>query len=226
MPSICCMTWASETGDPADGTFSRLLLAGQSRYLIDRGKGKGKGKMKVTFQNLAMRLGAVRMVCAFALANAAVGLTPQPALAGQTYDECVRQACSLNDYIGCGMNCRQGNARPAPSLAVPILYGAIVLETSTLITGAAKGYATSADAERRAIAMCRRSGGSANGCRVVELGHNVCLALATSRGSGGQGNSWGAWHSDDGWVSQRGAVRECRGAGGTNCAVVVKFCTG
>lgn len=182
--------------------------------------------MKINFQNLAMRLCAVRMTVAFALANAAVALTPQPVMASQTYDECVRQACSLNDYIGCGMNCRQGNARPAPGPAIPILYGAIAVETRTLITGAAKGYASRADAERRAIAICRRGGGSANGCRVVESGHNICLALATSVGSGGQGNSWGVWHSDDGWVSQRGAVRECRGAGGTNCTVVVKFCTG
>ena len=167
-----------------------------------------------------------RTLCAVAMLVGAGTLTPQFAVAAQTYDECVRHDCAMGDYIGCGQNCRQPGSRLGTVPPPPTLYGAIAVETRTLVTGAAKGRASRADAERQAMAMCRRGGGSASGCTIAVSGHNVCLALATSREAGGKTNRWGYWHSDDGWVSRRGAAKTCRGDGGTNCQIAVSFCAG
>lgn len=169
----------------------------------------------------------LRILLALGLVISASLIVPRPALASETYDECVRRECAAQSgYVFCGNTCRHGNASPVPYPTPPVLFGAIAVETRSLISGTARGYPTLADAERRAIAMCRRGGGSADGCKIVVSGHNVCLALATSRGSGGRGNTWGSERSDDGWVSRQGAVRKCVGEGGTNCAVAVSMCTG
>ncbi|MBG0807948.1 DUF4189 domain-containing protein [Methylosinus sp. H3A] len=114
----------------------------------------------------------------------------------------------------------------SPSPGPPTLFGAIAVETGTLITGFAKDYSSRADAERRAIAMCRRAGGSAAGCKIAVWGHNSCLALATSPASGGGRNSWGYAWSDDGFVSRRKAMAACSKDGGADCKVAVTFCTG
>ena len=114
--------------------------------------------------------------------------------------------------------------RPMPP--PPTLYGAIAVETGSLITGFGRDARSRAEAERRATAICRRGGGTASGCQIAVWAHNSCLALATSRGSPGQDNVWGYAYSDDGWVSRRSAMRACVKQGGTRCVVAVKFCTG
>lgn len=153
---------------------------------------------------------------------------PGPTQADQTYDECVRQACALNDYIGCGSNCSMRGPSSAPNRLPPVpqLFGAIAVETRTLSIGFAKGETSRAGAERQALAGCRQAGGSMKGCEIVVWGHNLCFALATSHEPVGRENVWGYATSDDGWVSRRDAMRFCRKAGGTRCAVAVKFCTG
>lgn len=114
--------------------------------------------------------------------------------------------------------------RPMPR--PPTLYGAIAVETRSLITGFGRGAASRADAERRALALCRRGGGTASGCQIAVWAHNSCLALTTSREPPGQANVWGYAYSDDGWVSRRNATRACVKAGGSRCTVAVSFCTG
>ncbi len=137
------------------------------------------------------------------------------------FDSCVRMCMTNQEIYNTEI---QTPMRPMPR--PPTLFGAIAVETATLITGMARDYASRDGAERRAIAMCRRAGGSAAGCKLVTVKNNACIALATSRGTGGKANRWGYATSDDGWVSRRDAVKYCRGDGGTNCQVVVAFCTG
>jgi serine/threonine-protein kinase len=157
---------------------------------------------------------------------------PQPADAGELeYQDCIRRYCTSygRDEHGCVNLCvseLHGPNKTRPQTPVPVLYGAIAVETRTLITGYAKDYSSRADAERRAIAMCRRAGGLASGCRIAVWGHNSCLALSTSRASNGGANKWAYAWSDDSWVSQRNATAACRKDGGSNCRVAVKFCTG
>ena len=110
--------------------------------------------------------------------------------------------------------------------AVPTLYGAIAVETDTLIYGYVKDVASRADAEQAALAYCRKAGGgSASGCEIAVWGHNTCLALATSSG-GSTGNAWGYAWSDEGSISRRDAVNACIEQGGYSCKVAVSFCTG
>lgn len=157
---------------------------------------------------------------------------PQAARAGELeYQECIRQLCTSygKDEYSCVETCvseLHGPSKTIPQAPVPILYGAIAVETRTLITGYAKGYSSRAGAEGRAIAMCRRAGGLAAGCKVAVWGHNTCLALATSRASSGGANSWGYAWSDDGWVSRRKAAAACKSDGGANCTIAVTLCTG
>jgi hypothetical protein len=151
---------------------------------------------------------------------------------GVCTDQCTRD--SNGNYESCHRLCMserrlydnstQEPMRPMPR--PPTLYGAIALDSRALITGAGKDYPTRADAERRAVAMCRRAGGSAAGCKVVVWGHNSCLALATSRTANGKGSSWGYAWSDDGWVSRRDATKACRKDGGADCRIAVSLCTG
>lgn len=157
---------------------------------------------------------------------------PDSARAGELeYQDCIRQLCTsygLSEH-SCVQTCvseLHGPNKTIPQAPVPILYGAIAVETRTLITGYAKGYSSRAGAEGRAIAMCRRAGGLASGCKIAVWGHNSCLALATSRASSGGANSWGYAWSDDGWVSGRKATAACRKDGGANCRIAVTFCTG
>ncbi len=114
--------------------------------------------------------------------------------------------------------------RPMPP--VPTLYGAIAVEARSLITGIGRDAGSRAEAERRALALCRRGGGSASGCQIAVWAHNSCLALTTSREPPGEVNVWGYAYSDDGWVSRRNATRACVKAGGSHCTVAVSFCTG
>ena len=157
---------------------------------------------------------------------------PESARAGEfEYQECIRQLCTSYglDEGGCVQSCvsdLHGPNKTIPRAPVPVLYGAIAVETRTLITGYAKDYSSRADAERRAIAMCRRAGGLASGCRIAVWGHNSCLALSSSRASNGGANKWAYAWSDDSWVSQRNATAACRKDGGANCRVAVTFCTG
>ena len=114
--------------------------------------------------------------------------------------------------------------RPMPR--PPTLYGAIAVDARSLITGFGRDAGSRAEAERRAIALCRRGGGTASGCQIAVWAHNSCLALATSRGAPGRDNVWGYAYSDDGWVSRRNATRACVKQGGARCVVAVTFCTG
>lgn len=157
---------------------------------------------------------------------------PQPAGAGELeYQDCIRRYCTSygkaeGDCVQLCVPDLHGPNKTIPRAPVRVLYGAIAVETRTLITGYAKDYSSRADAERRAIAMCRRAGGLASGCRIAVWGHNSCLALSTSQASNGGANTWGYARSDDGWVSRRKATAACRKDGGANCRVAVTFCTG
>ena len=168
------------------------------------------------------------------LVAATLGCTsiPVPLHAGELeYQNCLRRLCSSygKDESECVQSCLadlNGPTQSIPLPPIPILYGAIAVDKDTLIPGSAKNARTKAAAERQALDMCRRGGGSASGCQIIESGHNVCLALATSHDKSGKAVSWGSAWSDDGWVTRRNAMRECGKQGGVNCKIVVTLCTG
>lgn len=152
--------------------------------------------------------------------------------AGVCNDQCTRD--SNGNFESCHRMCMSQRElynntpnepmRPMPRL--PTLYGAIATDSGTLATGYGKDYPTRADAERRAIALCRRAGGSAAGCKVAIWGHNRCLALASSRSNKPADNVWGYSWSDDGWVARKKAMSLCQNEGGRACKVAVSLCTG
>ena len=158
---------------------------------------------------------------------------PEPARAGELeYQNCIRQLCT--SYGIEESNCTtqevclrelNGPNKTIPQAPVPVLYGAIAVETDSLIFGYVKDVASRERAEQGALANCRKAGGTASGCKIAVWGHNTCLALATSAG-GRSGNIWAYAWSDDGWVSKRDAVRACGKAGATTCKVAIGFCTG
>ena len=157
----------------------------------------------------------------------------EPARAGEfEYQECIRQLCTsygIDDH-NCAIQevCLRelnGPGNTMPQAPVPVLYGAIAVETDSLIFGYVKDAASREDAEQGALEHCRKGRGSASGCEIAVWGHNTCLALATSAG-GASGNIWGYAWSDDVWVSKRDAVQACSKAGGRSCKVSVSFCTG
>lgn len=177
-----------------------------------------------------MSRGARRVTGAalWTLTAASLSLTAKPAGADElAYQNCMRQLCSSGqDQVICARSCLKDlNDAPqySPMPRPPTLWGAIALDQATLATGSAKDYPSRADAERRAIAICRRAGGSAQGCKVIRAQHNSCLALATSQAKGG--TAWGEAYSDDGWASRREAARQCR-THDASCQVVISFCTG
>ena len=174
-------------------------------------------------------------ICALSLVAvllATVAL-PESARAGEfEYQECIRQLCT--SYGIDDNNCAtqevclrelNGPSSTIPQAPVPVRYGAIAVETNSLIFGYVKDVASREEAEQGALEHCRKGGGSASGCEIAVWGHNTCLALATSAG-GRSGNTWGYAWSDDGWVSRRDAVQACSKEGGTSCKVAVSFCTG
>lgn len=187
---------------------------------------------KTTIVQGRWRSWSARGVLSLIASMLAYATMPESARAGEfEYQECIRQLCTSYglDEGGCVQSCvsdLHGPNKTIPRAPVPVLYGAIAVETRTLITGYAKDYSSRADAERRAIAMCRRAGGLASGCRIAVWGHNSCLTLSTSRASNGGANKWGYAWSDDRWVSGRNATAACRKDGGANCRVAITFCTG
>lgn len=200
--------------------------------MLDYSKPYAQGSVRRPLHMLArFVLPRARLVLA-ALGAMSVFLAALPTQAGELeYQDCVRQLCSTYgiDKAICAQSCLQHLNGPPPVNRlppIPILYGAIAVDSQTLLFGMAKGAASRADAERHALTLCRRAGGTASGCEIAAWGHNVCLALATSREAGARDNAWGAAHSDDGWVSRRNATKLCRKLGGKNCQVTVSFCTG
>lgn len=186
----------------------------------------------------SMRLhNAVWLRIAFAVI-AVVSITPHKATADEIGNSTLcREQCNYDGngnngscYWMCMSNRRLYDNAPNESMRPmprpPTLYGAIAVETATLISGYAKGAASKAAAETQALSQCYKAGGSVSGCKIVVSTHNSCLALATSGLAGHQNNSWGYAWSDDGWVSRKKAMKACRDDGGVACKISVTFCTG
>ncbi len=175
-------------------------------------------------------------VCALALIALMLATVTQPesARADEGGNSAIcRSQCNYDSGSDCYSSCIADRERYYGSSsesmgampAVPTLYGAIAIETDSLIYGYVKDVASREEAEQAALDYCRKAGGSASGCEIAVWGNNTCLALATSAG-GASGNIWGYAWSDDVWVSKRDAVQACSKAGGRSCKVSVSFCTG
>lgn len=194
--------------------------------------------MNLALQRAFARSALPAIKAALALLGAAfalLGTTGQVQAGLEEFQLCAQScaASQLNsrEQDACvQLNCSGllGTQTPSVNLLppIPILYGAIAVDLNTLASGSAKGMTSRAAAERRALAECQRATGRASSCKIAVYGHNICLALATSRETDGRGNVWGADHSDDGWVARRKATKACRKWGGSRCQVTVTFCTG
>lgn len=170
----------------------------------------------------------------YLVAILAASSTSLPAWADEGGNSAIcRDQCNYDSASSCYSLCmserriydNSSNDTGGSMPAVPTLYGAIAVETDTLIYGYVKDVSSRAEAERAAMAFCREAGGSASGCQIAVWGHNTCLALATSAGGTG-GNTWGYAWSDERALSQRDAVNACVKEGGSSCKVAVSFCTG
>lgn len=162
----------------------------------------------------------------FALLAAVVGSVP--AFADQAaYDECFEGCRAQGSLSACFYNCNSYLERPGPPPPPPsdLLFGAIAFDERSLKSGYAKDASSREAAEAGAIAECRKVGGSREGCKILLSKRNSCMALAVSR-AGSDGAAWGWAYSDDGSVSRREATKTCKGGGGSNCQVVISFCTG
>jgi hypothetical protein len=171
----------------------------------------------------------------FGAAFALMGTTGQVQAGLEEFQLCAQScaASQLNsrEQDACiHINCSELLGTKTPSVnrlpPIPTLYGAIAVDPQTLASGSAKGMTSRAAAERRALADCQRASGRASSCKIAVYGHNICLALATSRETDGRGNAWGADYSDDGWVARRKATKICHKWGGRRCQVSLSFCTG
>lgn len=194
--------------------------------------------MNLALQRACARSALPAIKSALALLGAAfalLGTTGQVQAGLEEFQLCAQScaASQLNsrEQDACvQINCSGLLGPESPSVnrlpPIPILYGAIAIDLQTLASGSAKGMTSASTAKQRALAECQRASGQASGCKIAIHGHNVCLALATSRETDGRGNVWGGDHSDDGWVARRKATKACRKWGGSRCQVTVSFCTG
>jgi serine/threonine-protein kinase len=95
-------------------------------------------------------------------------------------------------------------------------FGAISYSPSTGAFGWTKDYSTRAEAERVAIANCRKQ---ANDCTSPPLWfRNACGALAV--GSGGWGTAWGFHQAD----AEKKAITSCQ-RWSMDCVVKHSLCT-
>jgi len=108
-----------------------------------------------------------------------------------------------------------GVAQEPSASAAQEYYGAIAYSPANRAHGWAYDYPSRRDAERRALALCRRH---AEDCIVPVWFRNACGALAV--GAEGYGTGWGSSRKS----AEGQAIQSCRRYSG-GCAVVRWVCT-
>ena len=107
-------------------------------------------------------------------------------------------------------------ASAAPAAAQS--WGALAFSENGTAYSYSRNYATKEEAEQGALAEC---GKYASDCKIYDTFENRCTALAGSP-NGVYGWAWGG----DLQARQARAIQECAKQGGTECRMVVNFCTG
>jgi hypothetical protein len=119
-------------------------------------------------------------------------------------------------YVGCMESGMPQNQQKR----IRLYFAAIALSASTMDVGGAHGRGSRNEAEETAIQNCHRNG--AKDCKVVGLGSNRCIALATSYAD----KSWGFDGADNRDGAASAALRRCRNVGGKNCVLITSPCAG
>ena len=107
--------------------------------------------------------------------------------------------------------------RPAHAESI---YAALAISTSTGAYGYGYNYDTARGAQDRAIQECRQHAQAAD-CRVYANFQRACFALAKA---GNNAFGWATGYAKD-ERSER-ALNECASRNGTDCTVVLQFCSG
>jgi hypothetical protein len=158
-----------------------------------------------------MRMASFGAALAVAAGVGYVSVLPAPAQVPdyqqQTQDQ-INNACVLAD-------CRN---RSSPGAArVVVQWAALAVSPSTLKVGASHGQNSESDAKQRALSNCAAA---APDCELMNWGHNVCFALATSRAEGARAQ---AFNADRARAAEQ-ALALCRSETGKNCQVQVAPC--
>ena len=97
-------------------------------------------------------------------------------------------------------------------------WGALAFSENGTAYSYSRNYGTKEEAERSALSECAKY---ASDCKIYETFEDRCTSLAGSP-NGVYGWAWGG----DLEARQARAVQECTKQGGTECRMVVSFCTG
>lgn len=97
-------------------------------------------------------------------------------------------------------------------------WGALAFSENGTAYSYSRNYATKEEAERGALAECAKY---ASDCKIYDTFENRCTSLAGSP-NGVYGWAWGG----DVPARQQRAIEECTKQGGTECRMVINFCTG
>jgi serine/threonine-protein kinase len=98
----------------------------------------------------------------------------------------------------------------------PTRYTSLALSTKTLKWGAAWGYSTREEADRRALSECSEV---AQDCRAITYAWNQCVSLATS-----PGGAYGYDHGPDRASADAAALGRCNSVG-KQCRVITHPCS-
>ncbi len=118
-------------------------------------------------------------------------------------------AVSASQYENCLRACLAG-ANNGP-VHQPKFAG-LAFSESTMRAGASHGQDSEAAAQRLALSNCERNGG--RDCKILNTATDWCLALAVSESDATYGQDGGA----DRTGAARGALEQCRAAGGKECS--------
>ena len=97
-------------------------------------------------------------------------------------------------------------------------WGALAFSENGTAYSYSRNYATKEEAEQGAMSECSKY---ASDCKIYDTFENRCTSLAGSP-NGVYGWAWGG----DLQARQQRAIAECAKQGGTECRMVVNFCTG
>jgi serine/threonine-protein kinase len=97
-------------------------------------------------------------------------------------------------------------------------WGALAFSENGTAYSYSRNYASKEEAERGALAECAKY---ASDCKIYDTFENRCTSLSGSP-NGVYGCAWGGEVA----ARQQRAIEECTKQGGTECRMVVNFCTG
>jgi len=128
-----------------------------------------------------------------------------------------KQALKYCENSG-GKSCSTVLAYCSPNAGLHTWVGLAISNEAKPKAGISWGAPAQSGASKIALDSCIKDGGS--NCKVRILLHNTCVAYAAS-----PNGMWGAHYNGVRQVAESNAMRKCREANGTSCAVVLSHCS-